>query len=526
MDQDWFEKILAAERDGELTDGELRELQRVCEEREDLRLQRVMDKKLGGLLNFGGPRRAPRGFAARVMEKVDAEIAAEKSKAAVHAAARAEAERAAAQAEADRVARAAAEAARKAALQPVTPVPKPATPPSAGARTPVTPAPVSRPTPIPPPVASSPPRPVVQETREPWWRPLFGSPLIRVGLGLATLAIFGFQIALVLRGGPGERQSAPTPGPEAGFEISDAGEVLPPSKPTAASDPEAASAPEPRREQLEVAMLPAPTPATELAPTPVTTPEPTPEPTPERRATPEPTPERRGTPEPTPSPGPTATPEPTPTPRPAREVMVAEASTPTPTPAPERRPAVPEDVIPDRQLARVLEDEPVRDDGRPDAKTVLEEVLKSAERAPIIRIDLAHVSGPAPTAAERTENGTVPEGTNGVTALRGRGVLQSRDAANAALREIELALSRFGDIRRLPSDPDSPGVMKLQAQMTPSGLRKFVQAIEAHGIASLQGEAGSARSGTYRFERGGLEVFDGGTGDAKIAVELRIELPG
>jgi hypothetical protein len=176
----------------------------------------------------------------------------------------------------------------------------------------------------------------------------------------------------------------------------------------------------------------------------------------------------------------------------------------------------------------VLDDETPADDGRPDAKSVLEGVLKSAERSPILRIDLAHVSGPAPNGvgAEPLPRGST--GERGITAIDPGGVLQSRDAANTALREIELTLARFGDIRRMPADPQQRGMMRLQARMTPSGFRKFVEAMEANGIGRREGEAGAAKSGIYEFERGSLEVFGpdaSGAETSKITVELRIELP-
>lgn len=561
MDQDWFEKILAAERDGELTEGELRELNHVCEQREDLRRQRVMDKKLGEVLNFGGPRRAPRGFAQRVMQLIDAELEAERAQAA-----RAEAE----------AARAAQEQAAAQAARPAVPEPVAVSPPQVSSETaPVSAAAAPRPEratviPIAPPV-SRPAAPVAvaarvrdrkteREERAPWWSLFFGSPVLRAGLGLAVLAIFGFQLVLFLKRGPGG--AAGSEGAPDGEErlmasstetVPEAASASPPRvlEPVI-QQPETKRSPDPRREEVQVAKAErASSSAVETGAkveepvvTPVPTPELTPEPTPE--ATPEPTP--AATPEPTPKPEATPTPKPSPVPetKPAAVTKSkpepAPAAAPSPEPAPEA-PRAGESMIADseapseapaeagasgeREVVSVsvpLDELEAAEPSGPDAKSALEEAMKSASRSPILRIDLAQLDkGPGATAGPGAATNS---GGNGVSTLARSGAVQSPDAVKAARRDIELALASHGLIRRLEPDPDHPELLKLRAQTTPSGLRAFVRDIEAQGIVP-RGTAGAA-AGAYAFERGGLEVFgesadDGG--EPKIEIELIIELP-
>lgn len=527
MDQDWFEKILAAERDGELTESELRELKRVCDDREDLRRQREMDRKLGEILNFGGPRRAPRGFAARVMQRLDAELNAE-------AEVRASAERQAALAEAE----------RQAAIQPVSSTPRPAGKipaqilpviPALPPRTAPVPAPVGqaaraaaaaeKPEPQP---AHPAPRRTEREERAPWWSLIFGSPMVRVGLGLATLAIFGLQILLI-------RQSGPQPGTET--LVPTAGT---PVRRGAAAESRAGSAAQEQavaRPAIEIAAAAMPSEeapgeaqaaageeiqvATALESEPAVTPEPTPQPTPE------PTPKATPQATPTPTRAPEVSPEPVEEDRPA-PVMVAAAEPAAPAAPAPVTPPVPLEATLEREIALAAAAEPEESNG-PDAKSVLEEVLRRGERSPIIRIDLARVEEGS---AARTALGgprTATEREPEVTALVPGGATRSPAAAKAALRKIEMALSSHGDIRRVQSETDGPGVTRLQAQLTPAGLRKFVKDIESSGIAPRGAEAGAGKAGQYEFERGSLEIFQDSASDrdaSKITVELVIELPG
>lgn len=70
MNRDRFEELLAMEREGELGADLLRELDDACANDATLRLERERDSKLGDLLSFEAPDRAPAGLTSNVMAAI------------------------------------------------------------------------------------------------------------------------------------------------------------------------------------------------------------------------------------------------------------------------------------------------------------------------------------------------------------------------------------------------------------------------------------------------------------------------